>query len=204
MNRPAGGQPQPSRQVNSHPDRAAARDEMNQARQEFRQLLAAASRADLRRPSDGTRWTNRQLLFHMLLGYLVTRTLLPLARVLGRLPRPASQAFACLLDAASRPFHLVNYLGSCAGARAVSPARMVRMMDTVTAALQRSLDKEASSVLRRGMHYPRHWDPLFGDYMTLAALYRYPTRHYRYHQRQLTLTSTPGPEGAGAARDGRR
>ena len=37
------------------------------------------------------------------------------------------------------------------------------------------------------MYYPTSWDPFFAEYMTLAQIYRYPTQHFRYHQRQLTL-----------------
>ncbi|MFF3336201.1 hypothetical protein ACFYWX_42905 [Streptomyces sp. NPDC002888] len=40
------------------------------------------------------------------------------------------------------------------------------------------------------MHYPTRWDPFFRDVMTIADLYRYPTRHFGFHRRQLTL-----PEG---------
>jgi len=53
------------------------------------------------------------------------------------------------------------------------------------------LQRETGSALRRGMHYPATWDPFFADYMILAAIYRYPTQHFRFHQRQLTL-SAPG------------
>jgi hypothetical protein len=38
------------------------------------------------------------------------------------------------------------------------------------------------------MHYPMTWDPFFADYMTLADIYHYPTQHFRFHQRQLTLS----------------
>ena len=55
---------------------------------------------DLRRPSSGTRWTNEQLMFHMLFGYLIVRALLLLARIFGRLPEGPSRTFARLLDAA--------------------------------------------------------------------------------------------------------
>ena len=51
------------------PDLAAVRAEMDQARHDFRRLVDDATPADLRRPSDGTRWTNQQLLFHMMFGY---------------------------------------------------------------------------------------------------------------------------------------
>lgn len=172
-------------------DRAAVCAEMEQARRDFRDLLAHADRVSLRRQSDGTRWTNQQLLFHMLFGYQVVRALLVLAGLFGRLPRAASRAFARMLDAARTPFHLVNYIGSCAGARIIPAARMPAMLDHVTGALQRRLQRETGAALGRGMYYPTSWDPFFADYMTLAQLYHYPTQHFRYHQQQLTL----GPGG---------
>ena len=47
-------------------DRQVVRDEMEQAKQTFHHLLDSATVADLSRPSNGTKWTNGQLLFHML------------------------------------------------------------------------------------------------------------------------------------------
>ena len=168
-------------------DRAAVRSEMEQARLDFHRLVSEATPADLRRRSDGTRWTNQQLLFHLLFGYLVVRALLVLVRVFGLLPGWASRTFARVLNSAHRPFDLINYLGSCAGARIIPPRRMTGMLDRVIAALQQRLQREPESALRRGMHYPTTWDPFFADFMTLADVYRYPTRHFRFHQRQLTL-----------------
>jgi hypothetical protein len=78
----------------------------------FHQLLDHATPGDLGRPSEGTRWTNEQLLFHMLFGYLIARALLVLTRTFAQLPEWASMAFARLLDAARTPFHLINYTGS--------------------------------------------------------------------------------------------
>jgi hypothetical protein len=174
-------------------DRAAVCAEMEQARRDFRDLLARADSASLRRRSDGTRWTNQQLLFHMLFGYLVVRALLVLVRVFGRLPRAASRAFARMLNAAHAPFHLINYLGSCAGARIIPAARMPAMLDHVTEVLLRRLRRETRSALGRGMYYPTSWDPFFAEYMTLAQIYRYPTQHFHYHQQQLTLGSGGRP-----------
>jgi hypothetical protein len=88
-------------------------DEMTRAQAEFRELINKATPQELRRRSDGTRWTNRQLLFHMVFGYLIVRTLLPLVHVLGRLG--LSRGFAATLNASRRPFHVINYLGSCGG-----------------------------------------------------------------------------------------
>jgi hypothetical protein len=108
------------------------RTEMERARATFRQLLADASPADLRRGSRGTRWTNEQLLFHMLFGYLIVRALLWPVRGFGRLPVGVSLASARLLNAASRPFHVINYWGSCGGALVFGRDRMGRKMDRVT------------------------------------------------------------------------
>ncbi len=160
---------------------------MEQARQAFHRLLDHATMADLRRPSNGTRWTNEQLLFHMLFGYLIARALLVLARIFSRLPDPASLAFAWLLDVARTPFNLVNYWGSRLGARIIPASRMGARFDRVIASLEGRLDREPDFALRLGMHYPTSWDPFFTSYVTLYELYRYLTRHFGFHRRQLTL-----------------
>jgi hypothetical protein len=171
----------------TEPDVRAIREEMEKARQTFHRLLNEATVADLRRASSGTRWTNEQLLFHMLFGYLIVRALLTLARLFGRLPDRASARFGRVLDAAHLPFHLINYAGSCLGARIIPCTGMASKFDSVIAALLRRLDRESGSALRRGMHYPTSWDPFFASYMTRYDLYRYPTRHFDFHSRQLTL-----------------
>lgn len=78
----------------------------------FHRLVDGASRDGLRRPSAGTRWTTKQLLFHMLLGYLILRALRLLVLAFGRLPDGASRGYARLLNAGTRTFDAVNYLGS--------------------------------------------------------------------------------------------
>jgi hypothetical protein len=170
-------------------DRRAIAGEMDQARQTFHRLLDHATDTDLRRRSNGTKWTNEQLLFHMLFGYLIARALLILVRIFGRLPDGASRSFARLLDAIRRPFHLINYLGSRAGARAIPYSHMRSRFDQVIATLERKLDSERDSTLRRGMHFPTTWDPFFTDCMTLADLYRYPIQHFNFHRKQLTLAN---------------
>ena len=173
-------------------DRQAVHDELDRVQADFHRLLSQAAPASLARRTDGTRWTNEQLLFHMLFGYLIVRALLVLVRVFGLLPDGASKAFARLLDSARRPFHLINYIGSCAGARIIPPRRMTPVLDHVITALHKHLQRETGSALRRGMHYPATWDPFFTGYRTLADIYRYPTQHFRFHQRQLTLSPPPG------------
>jgi hypothetical protein len=161
--------------------------EMDRVRVEFHGLLAQASPNDLARASDGTHWSNEQLLFHMLFGYLVVRNLRIIVEVFGRLPDPVSRAFGRLLDSLNRPFHVINYLGSRRGARVIRPARIGRRFDRTIASLQRHLDAETESALARRMHFPTRWDPFFGDVMTLQDVYHYPTQHFDFHRAQLTL-----------------
>lgn len=170
-------------------DRARTHDELEQARDDFHRLVGGADEADLRRPSNGTRWNNRQLLFHMLLGYLIIRALLRLVRVFGRLPQGFSRAYARLLNAGTGLFDAVNFLGSYLGGNTLGPDRMEAMFDRVIAKLHQRLDAETEADLARGMHYPTRWDPFFKDYMTLADVYRFPTQHFEFHRRQLTLTA---------------
>ena len=102
-------------------DPVAVTAEMREAQADFHALIAEAGPQDLRRRTDGTRWTNRQLLWHMVFGYLIVRTLLPLAHLLDRLGW--SRRFAATLNAAHRPFHLINDAGSAGGGLLLTPRR---------------------------------------------------------------------------------
>ncbi|HEY7485323.1 MAG TPA: DinB family protein [Streptosporangiaceae bacterium] len=168
-------------------DRRVVHDELERVQAEFHRLLDTATEADLARLSDGTRWSNEHLLFHMLFGYMIVLRLLSLMRVFGRLPGGVSRGFARLLDAATRPFDVVNYLGPCGAVHVYNRRRMGAKFDRVIASLRRRLDGETAADLARGMYYPVRWDPFFTDYMTVADIYRYPTRHFDFHRRQLTL-----------------
>ena len=160
---------------------------MERARATFHDLHEQATPTELRQRTNGTRWTNQQLLFHMLLGYLIMRALMDLVRLFARLPPAVGRAWATVLDVGTRPFDVVNYLGSCAGGLALGRRGQTFLFDHVVAALHRRLDAESNAELARGMHYPSRWDPFFHDYMTLADLYRFPTRHFDFHREQLTL-----------------
>ena len=126
----------------------------------------------------------------MMFGYMVVQRLLSLVQVFGRLPDAASRVFAGILNGATTPFDVVNYSGSCAAALVYNRRRMGARMDRVIAALQRKLARESDESLRRGMHFPTRWDPFFKEYMALEDVYRYPGRHFDFHERQLTLTAT--------------
>jgi hypothetical protein len=74
-------------------------------------------------------------MYRLLFGYLIVRALLVLVRVFGRLPDGVSRHYARLLDAGTRPFDVVNYLGSRVGAKIIPAARMGRRFDRVIAGL---------------------------------------------------------------------
>ena len=168
-------------------DRQAIVDELERARADFHRLLDGASERELSRPSQGTRWTNEQLLFHMVFGYLLVRVLLVVIRVFWRLPDGASRRFSQILNAGTAPFHVVNYLGSCGAALVFNHRRMGARFDRAVDVIERRLIRESEEDLHRGMHYPARWDPYFTDFMTLEDIYRYPTRHFDHHAQQLTL-----------------
>ncbi|MFD9669778.1 DinB family protein [Rhodococcus sp. NPDC059968] len=168
-------------------DRAAIAADLERARTALHELLGSATAADFERRSNGTRWTNEQLLFHMVFGYMVVRRLLVLVRVFSRLPDRVGRGFAWVLDAATPVFHQINYFGSCAAATVFDRHRMGRQCDRVIAKLQRSLAKESETSLRRSMAFPVRWDPFFTETMTLEQVYRYPGKHFDFHRAQLTL-----------------
>jgi hypothetical protein len=170
-------------------DLAKIAADLERARLEFHRLLAEAERADAwAKPTYETRWTNEQLLFHMVFGYMIVLRLLVLVRVFSRLPDPVSRAYARALDSGTTPFHAINYYGSCAAALVYNRRRMGAKLDRVIALLQRKLARESDAALHRGMHFPPRWDPFFTDYMTLADVYRYPRQHFDFHARQLALS----------------
>jgi hypothetical protein len=169
-------------------DRSEITADLERARVEFHRLLMEAQRNDAwTKPTRGTRWNNEQLLFHMVFGYMVVQRLLALVHLLSRLPEPVSRVYARALNAATAPFHPINYYGSCAAALVYNRGRMGAKLDHVVASINRKLAKESDEALRRGMHFPTGWDPFFADYMTLEDVYRYPGRHFDFHARQLTL-----------------
>lgn len=151
-------------------------------------MLAEAERnSTWIKPTLGTRWNNEQLLFHMVFGYMLVQRLLFLVYVVSRLPEAVGRVHARMLNAATKPFHPINYYGSCAAALYYNRSRMGAKLDRVIASIDRKLAKETDEALHRGMHFPTGWDPFFADYMTLEDVYRYPGKHFDFHARQLTL-----------------
>ena len=167
-------------------DRREIDVELERVAADFRRLLDSATTAELNMPTNGTKWTNKQLLFHMLFGFILVRVLLPLVKGFGRLPPAASRAFAAILNAGTRPFHVINYLSALPGGTILGPHAMGKLMDSTIEHLRRRLARESKHALGLAMHFPVGWDPYFKDSMTVAEVYQYPIQHYDHHRRQLT------------------
>jgi hypothetical protein len=167
-------------------DRRDTDADLERVAADFHELVYSATIAELRAPTNGTKWTNGQLLFHMLFGFLLVRALLVVVKVFGRLPDTVSRVFAAALNAGTRPFHVVNYLCALPAARVLRGRSMSRVMDHVIGQLRAVLGTESARTLALEMHFPTRWDPYFNDVMTVADLYDYPTKHYQHHRRQLT------------------
>lgn len=155
--------------------------------------LGSVTPAELRGKSNGTRWTNEELLFHMVFGYMVVRALLPLVRAVSRLPKPMRAGFAALLNAGTRPFDVVNYWGSRAAAKVYNRRRMGRKLELTISALTRQLERQSPGSLARSMPFPDKWDPFFKPVMSLQDVYAYPTQHFDFHARQLNLPRRKDP-----------
>lgn len=169
-------------------DRAAIAADLERVRSDFQHLIEMADDDEWIKPTKGTRWNNEELLFHMVFGYMVVQRLLLLLRLFDRLPESVSRGYARMLNAATPAFDVINYYGSRFAARIYNRKRMAAKLHRVINSPQRSLRRAPEDAFRRGMHYPKDWDPYFRDYMTLEDVYRYPGQHYDHHRRQLTLT----------------
>jgi hypothetical protein len=161
---------------------------------DFHELLDSATRTELRAHTCGTKWTNEQLLFHMLFGFLLVRALLVLVKGFGRLPKAVSGAFAAVLDTATGPFHVINYLCALPGPRVLPGDAMGRLMENTIRHLRVRLKRESSQTLALGMHFPTGWDPYFKEVMTVADVYYYPTKHYDHHRHQLSTRGASTPQ----------
>lgn len=162
-------------------------NELRQVPGVYRELIASATPDSLSRRTSGTRWTNREMLFHLLLGYGLVRILLPLVGIMDRLPLWVGRGFAAILNAAATPFHIVNYVGSVIGGRVLTPRRMAILFDHTCTALTRRLHAQDAADLRRGMPFPVRWDPFFTTRMSVLDVYHYPWLHFEFHRRQLTI-----------------
>lgn len=165
--------------------RALLRSDLEAARGEFHVMAASISEKAWTGPSHNPGWTNGQLLFHVLLGFILV---LPLASFLvffGHLPALCSRIFAWILNFSTPLFNRVNAAGPRVGARLLGRAGVIREFNRVHGAILTRLERVHSREWALAMHYPTRWDPSFRSAMHLEELFRYPITHLRHHQAQL-------------------
>ncbi|MEO5315175.1 DinB family protein [Pseudarthrobacter sp. CC12] len=156
---------------------------------DFRSIVLRALADELDLPSSGTRWTNRQLLFHMVLGQNIALLGIPLLGLFSRLPPAASRNWSRLLEACLGPYNWVTWAGSAAAGQVLKPQSMLRMMDRTTGTIVNWYDRADEEALERGMTMPLSWDPYFASWMNRRAILGWAPKHYRHHRKQLTLTT---------------
>lgn len=158
---------------------------------DFRNIIMGAAGEELDLPTIGTRWTNRQLLFHMALGQNIALAGIPLLGLFSHLPPAASRNWSRLLNACARPYNWVNWAGSAAGGQVLKPTGMLRMMERTTRIIVNWYDHADNRALGRGMTMPVLWDPYFLPWMSRRDVLEWAPRHYRHHRAQLSLTTLP-------------
>lgn len=168
-------------------------DALRWVRDDFCAIASSAGGAELDAPSRGTRWTNRQLLFHMWFGQRIARAFIPVFGILGRLPRPVAVGYARLLSALTGPYNWINYIAPVGGAELVGAERVMRWMRADTERLVRWATSATNQQLRLTAPVPADWDPNFQPEMTRLDILDWAPKHYRHHRTQLSLTALPEP-----------
>ena len=161
------------------------RSDLEASRAAFHPLVASFSEQGWDAPSANPGWTNGQLLFHIAFAFMLVPPLYHIMRLFGSVPSAWSRRFAVLLDASTPFFNRVNAVGPRLGARIYRGEALGRKFDRVHTAIGKKLDSIRDEEWARGMYYPTHWDPRFGEYVTLEELFRYPIVHFEHHGAQL-------------------
>jgi DinB superfamily len=161
------------------------RCELEAARQEFYDMVASISEPGWAKPSHNPGWTNGQLLFHVLLGFILVLPLAGLLVFFGHLPAVCSRIFAAILNFSTPFFNRINAVGPRAGARLLGRAGLIRSFDQVHGTILERLERVRPGDWALTMHYPTRWDSSFKMPMHMEDLFRYPVDHLRHHRHQL-------------------
>lgn len=167
------------------------RADLESIARDYRAILKDAVPEELDLPTNGTAWTNRQLLFHMLLGQRITRMVIVVIGAFSRLPAGASRGWSSGMAAVTPLYNRLNFAGGVVGGRLFTLARMERQMQAVTATILHYYYHASPDQMARGMSIPPSWDPYFSTWMDRAELMTWAPKHYQHHRRQLTLTTLP-------------
>jgi DinB superfamily len=154
-------------------------------------MVASISEQLWAKPSHNPGWTNGQLLFHVLLGFILVLPLAGLLIFFGHLPAVCSKTFAAILNFSTPLFNRINAVGPRVGARLLGRASLISKFDQVHTAILERLERVRPGDWALAMHYPTRWDPpRFKTLMHMEDLFRYPVDHLRHHRHQLGRPST--------------
>src|SRR5262249_5910457 len=166
--------------------RTELRADLELAGQEFHTLMGSLPEQAWTQPSHNSGWTNGQVLFHILLGFILVRPLAALFILFGQLPMVCSKVFARILNFATPLFNQINAMGPRIGARWLGRAGIIRKFDQVHGALLTRVDRFEPRHWNLTMRYPTRWDPpRFRTLMSLEDLFRYAVAHLRHHSAQV-------------------
>lgn len=171
--------------IGSQTTKEAIRTELAGARSAFHAMLDSLSQEDLQKKSVNPGWTNGEILAHVTFGFIILNTLLPMARIWGRLPKNSSKPLAWLLNISTQPFNWINALGARMQGRVFTYQRIGKLYDTIYFSLLKQVDSLKDEEWERGMYYPTKWDSNFSDFMTLEKLFHYPIIHSNFHLSQI-------------------
>ena len=145
-------------------DRDAITGDLRACAEDLHALLASATPDRLNARSHGTKWTNEELLFHMVFGFLVVRRLLPLVRLVSfSSVRGSGPPFAGAARRGPEWFHWVNYARL---ARRSPSSSTTQRMGPLVRPHHRRPDPAACGLQQRGRlaphdAVPHHLGPLF-------------------------------------------
>ena len=166
-------------------NRVDIQQELRQAQTDSHQLVAGATPQNLHRRSDGTRWTNRQLLWHMVFGYLIVRTLMPPVHLLGRLGLEPPMHRHPRCPASTVPPDQLRRVRRWRVATATPEDRRDHGRDDQRS--RPSARRGNARVARAHDALPDSLGPYFWYTISLFDVYHYGTEHHNHHHRQLTL-----------------
>ena len=172
--------------------RERVRTGLEAAHRRFHALLDSLSEADWTAPSRNPAWTNGQLVYHILFAFVLIPALFWMIKFWSRLPSRYSRRFAQILNFSTPVFNRINAIGPRGQALVFGRKRAGAIFDRVYRSILKKVDSLRGDEWSAGMHYPRRWDPTFGDFMTFEDLFKYPPAHFEHHLSQLSADSVVG------------
>ena len=168
------------------------RAELALAHCRFHKLLDSLSEVDWEARSRNPAWTNGQLVYHIMFAFMLIPSLFWMIKFWSKLPRSYARRFAQILDFTTPVFNRINALGPRGQASIFGRKRAGTIFDYIYRSILKKVDSLRVDQWAAGMHYPRRWDPTFGDFMTFEALFKYPPAHLEHHLSQLSAGSVSG------------